>query len=73
MPDSGAANIKNGVTISLRRMNQIAMKADETIVSVGGGATWGEVYKYLDPLGVAVPGGRVANVGVGGLTIGGEE
>ncbi|KAH7013884.1 hypothetical protein EDB80DRAFT_836090 [Ilyonectria destructans] len=71
MPDSGAANIKNGVTISLRRMNQIAMKADETIVSVGGGATWGEVYEYLDPLGVAVPGGRVANVGVGGLTIGG--
>lgn len=38
---------------------------------MGVGASWGDVYAFLDPLGLSVAGGRAAQVGVGGLTIGG--
>jgi FAD/FMN-containing dehydrogenase len=36
-----------------------------------GGAKWGDVYKTLQPYGVAVTGGRSDTVGVGGFIIGG--
>lgn len=38
---------------------------------MGAGASWLDVYKYLDPYGVTVAGGRNGAVGVGGLTLGG--
>ena len=49
----------------------VKVNKDKTIASVGAGATWLDVYLYLDGLGVAVAGGRNAAVGVGGLTLGG--
>ena len=68
---AGAANINGGVTIDLRLLNSIELNDDKSIASVGPGATWGEVYAKLDPLGLGVAGGRAAQVGVGGLTTGG--
>ncbi|KAI1805632.1 putative oxidoreductase [Daldinia bambusicola] len=68
---AGAANIEGGVTIDLRSLNTIDVSEDKSTASVGVGATWGEVYSKLEPLGVSVAGGRVAQVGVGGLTLGG--
>lgn len=44
---------------------------NETIAGVGAGASWLDVYSYLDLLGVSVAGGRNGDVGVGGLTLGG--
>ena len=41
------------------------------IVSVGGGASWGQVYTKLKATGVVPVGGRGFNLGVGGLTTGG--
>ncbi|RHZ58923.1 FAD-binding oxidoreductase [Aspergillus thermomutatus] len=67
----GASNIANGITIDLRALNSIEVSADRSTVSVGVGASWGNVYAFLDPLGLSVAGGRAAQVGVGGLTIGG--
>ncbi|KAF4169039.1 hypothetical protein CNMCM6936_009636 [Aspergillus lentulus] len=67
----GACNIANGITIDLRALNSITLSNDRTTVSVGVGASWGDVYAFLDPLGLSVAGGRAAQVGVGGLTIGG--
>ena len=67
----GAANIDSGVTINLRSMSKVSLNEDKTLVSVGGGAKWSDVYSYLDSTGVATSGGRVADVGVGGLTTGG--
>ncbi|GAT28017.1 oxidoreductase, FAD-binding [Aspergillus luchuensis] len=82
----GASNIDNGVTIDLRALNSIRIqdapsqkdededaqdKEPQHTVLVGAGATWGEVYALLDPLGLSVAGGRAAQVGVGGLTLGG--
>ncbi|GLA33505.1 hypothetical protein AnigIFM63309_000332 [Aspergillus niger] len=82
----GASNIHNGVTIDLRALNTIQVqeapiendkdesaqnKEAQHTVFVGAGVTWGEVYALLDPLGLSVAGGRAAQVGVGGLTLGG--
>ena len=69
---AGAANVENGVTIDLSSMNQVAVSKDNTITSVGSGARWLDVYLKLDALGLAVVGGRVADVGVGGLVTGGR-
>ncbi|KAF3393067.1 putative FAD-linked oxidoreductase [Talaromyces pinophilus] len=52
---AGAANIADGVVVDL----------------TGVGASWGTLYSLLDPLGLSVNGGRVAGVGVGGLSLGG--
>lgn len=49
----------------------VKVNEDHTIASVGAGASWLDVYLYLDGLGVAVAGGRNAAVGVGGFTLGG--
>ena len=67
-----SANLSDGVTIDLRSLNTIELNDDSTQVSIGTGASWGEVYRKLDPLGLAVPGGRHSQVGVGGLTLGGK-
>ena len=68
---AGAANIQDGVTIDLSAINQVNISADASITSIGGGARWEDVYLKLDAMGLAVAGGRVAQVGVGGLLTGG--
>ena len=68
---TGASNAHGGVTVDLRALNSIQVHPDRSTVSVGAGATWDAVYAKLDPLGISVAGGRIANVGVGGLTLGG--
>lgn len=66
-----ASNINGGVTIDMRAFNDISINEDQSLVSIGVGATWDAVYARLDPLGLSVNGGRAAGVGVGGLTLGG--
>ena len=68
----GSSNIVTGVTIDLSSMNSVALSADKQTASVQPGAKWIQVYETLDPLGYAIPGGRAGDVGVGGLTSGGE-
>jgi len=70
---AGAANIQNGVTIDLSAMNTVSVSEDNSITSVGGGARWQDVYFKLDTMNLAVSGGRVNDVGVGGLTLGGTS
>lgn len=67
----GASNIQDGVTVDLRYMNQITVSMDKRSVSVGPGNRWIDVSEALDPLGLAVVGGRSATVGVSGLILGG--
>ncbi|KAL3431352.1 hypothetical protein BDV09DRAFT_198803 [Aspergillus tetrazonus] len=71
MIPGGAANIQGGVTIDLRAMNDIDLSSDRSKVQIGPGATWGQVYKVLDPLNITVTGGRAASIGVGGYLTGG--
>jgi len=67
----GASNIQGGLTIDLANLNQVQVSKDRTLTQVGAGNRWVDVYSQLDPLGLSVIGGRVADIGVGGLTLGG--
>lgn len=70
-PAAGFANIDHGVTIDMTTLTAIEVNADNSVASVGAGATWLSVYQFLDPLNVSVAGGRNGAVGVGGLLLGG--
>lgn len=70
---AGASNSDGGVTIELgARMRSVETAKDKKTVKVGGGAQWFDVYSALEKEDLMVVGGRVADVGVGGLTLGGE-
>ena len=68
---AGASNIQSGLTIDLANLSIVQVSEDRTLTQVGAGNRWGEVYSQLDPLQLSVIGGRVAGIGVGGLTLGG--
>lgn len=68
---AGASNIQAGLTLDLASLNIFHVSEDRTLTQVGAGNRWGEVYSQLDPLQLSVIGGRVAGIGVGGLTLGG--
>ena len=71
-PWAGSSNIEPGVTIDLSTMNSTTYHAENLTASILPGARWSSVYNTLTPLGVMVPGGRAASVGVGGLVTGGN-
>ncbi|KAF2119054.1 hypothetical protein BDV96DRAFT_487952 [Lophiotrema nucula] len=70
-PAAGFANIEAGVTIDMRKLGSISVNLDSSVAHVGAGASWLDVYTYLDTLNVSVAGGRNGAVGVGGLLLGG--
>ncbi|KAF2665511.1 FAD-binding domain-containing protein, partial [Microthyrium microscopicum] len=70
---AGAANIEGGVTIDLAKMKEVAVSPDQKWVSLGPGNNWREVYTKIEPMGLAVTGGRWGNVGVGGYLLGGVD
>lgn len=70
-PFAGAANIDNGVTVDLSRLNSVTLSSDGGVAHVGAGTRWIQVYQKLDPLNLTVVGGRVAGIGVGGFLTGG--
>lgn len=71
-PVPRAANIDQGATIDLTKMNGITINSDRSSVSVGGGAIWKNIYAALQPMNLTVLGSRVAGLGVGGFLTGGE-
>ena len=68
---AGGSNVDQGVTIDLLHMTDIQVTNDSQTVSVGSGSRWIQVTEALDPLSLGVVGGRVADVGVAGLLLGG--
>ena len=59
------------MTIDLSLLNEITVSEDKTTTHVGPGNRWLDVYSYLDTKKLSVVGGRVAEIGVGGLVLGG--
>jgi hypothetical protein len=57
----------------MRALNSIELNTAEMAVHVGAGALWQDVYDVLEPHGLSVLGGRVGDVGVAGLTLGGNR
>jgi FAD/FMN-containing dehydrogenase len=71
-PWEGAANIDDGMTIDLRGVRGINLRTETSSVEIAAGETWGSVYDRLALDGLATTGGRVARVGIMGLTLGGQ-
>ncbi|KAK1757134.1 hypothetical protein QBC47DRAFT_459771 [Echria macrotheca] len=65
------SNLVDGITIDLRLLTSITVSPDRRTVYVGAGNRWINISTALDPLGLAVVGGRVSDPGVGGLILGG--
>ncbi|KAF2201917.1 FAD binding domain-containing protein [Delitschia confertaspora ATCC 74209] len=68
---SGASNIQGGITVALEKMKDITLSSDKKVASIGPGNLWYDVYTRLEKENLTVIGGRVAAIGVGGLTLGG--
>lgn len=66
------SHIRGGATVDMRAFNTVNISEDKAQVTIGSGAKWGSVVEYLETYGLAVVGGRDEDVGVGGLTLGGE-
>ncbi|KAI8624750.1 putative FAD-binding oxidoreductase [Xylariaceae sp. FL1651] len=64
------ANINEGVLFDMSGFNTVDYDAENGVAIVGTGMRWGDVYRYLDQYNVTVVGGRILEVGVGGLTLG---
>lgn len=70
-PGGGLANIQPGITIDLSSLNQLTISLDQSSIRIGPGNRWRNVYELLDSKDLSTSGGRVADVGVGGLVLGG--
>jgi FAD/FMN-containing dehydrogenase len=69
---AGASNIDNGLVFDLRNLNTVELSEDKTIASIGPGNRWLDVYLTLEKHKLAVAGGRLSTVGVGGFLLGGN-
>lgn len=68
---AGAATIEGGITVSFENLKGIRLSSDRKTVAVQPGNDWGDVLTALSTTGVTVVGGRIGDLGVGGLTLGG--
>ncbi|KAK1773436.1 hypothetical protein QBC45DRAFT_461635 [Copromyces sp. CBS 386.78] len=68
---AGGSNSDGGVTIDLMYLTTLNVSSDRKTVSIGAGNRWINVSEALDTQGLVVVGGRVADVGVSGLILGG--
>jgi FAD/FMN-containing dehydrogenase len=67
-----AANISDGITIHLSRLDRLLVTKDRSTVTIGPSSTWHRVYEELAPQGLVAAGGRVVTVHVSGLVLGGK-
>jgi FAD/FMN-containing dehydrogenase len=70
LPSPMGANTNDGVLIDLSALNAKIYDAKSSTVKIGAGQRWGDVYGYLNQWRVTVVGGRILDVGVGGLILG---
>jgi len=55
----------------MSRFNQVVVNKTASLVEVGAGLLWDDVYRALDGTGLNIVGGRASGVGVAGFTLGG--
>ena len=69
----GAANIGDGVTIDLGKINAVTYHVDNETASIEPGSRLGDVYETLDALGVSTTRGRATTVSTAGIVLGGRQ
>jgi hypothetical protein len=68
---TGASNIGDGVTLDLSSLSSITLSRDKSVLEVGAGARWHEIYEFVEQENLSVNGARAGSVGVGGFLLGG--
>ncbi|KAF9691935.1 hypothetical protein EKO04_010037 [Ascochyta lentis] len=68
-PNVGHATVQDGVQIVMTDLAGASYDADKDLAYVKPGGEWNDVISDLAPSGVAVPGGRLGLVGVGGYLL----
>ncbi|KAF6798760.1 FAD binding domain-containing protein [Colletotrichum musicola] len=72
MPIGDSNNINStGILLSSSGFTKLRLSKDKSTVTVGPANSWGDVYRYLEPAGVSVVGGRLGVVGIPGFLLGG--
>ena len=66
----GLLPVEDGLVVDLAEFTSIEVGAGG-LISVGGGARWGDIATALAPHGLGISSGDTRDVGVGGLTLGG--
>jgi FAD/FMN-containing dehydrogenase len=66
----GLVPVEDGLVVDLAEFNTVEV-GDDGLVTIGGGARWGDVVAALAPHGLGVSSGDTREVGVGGLALGG--
>lgn len=69
---AGASSVQGGITVSFENFKNVTVSHDKKTVKIQPGNSWVDVYRALEPYEITVTGGRVARVGTGGLTLGGN-
>ncbi|TVY32148.1 putative FAD-linked oxidoreductase, partial [Lachnellula subtilissima] len=70
-PNVGWSSVDGGVLIVMSNLGNTTFNPADNTADVGPGARWKDVIEALEPYGVAVVSGRLGDVGVAGLTLGG--
>lgn len=70
LPSPFGANINSGVLIDLSRLTTLKFDLAEETVTIGSGLRWGDVYDGLAQYNRTAVGGRLLDIGVGGLILG---
>jgi FAD/FMN-containing dehydrogenase len=68
---SGHSSSNGGIVLDMRKRNKVQVDVEKKLVHVQAGAVWSEVNNAAWEHGLAVVGGTVESVGVGGLTLAG--
>jgi FAD/FMN-containing dehydrogenase len=67
---AGAALNEGGLMIDMSTCRAVSVDAGRCVVRVEGGATWGDVDRETQAVGLVVPSGIVSTTGVAGFTLG---
>lgn len=72
-PNLRMNSVQGGPLISTANLNEVVYDQPSQTIRFGPGNNWENITDALKPYGVAVVGGRIGNVGVGGYMLGGEQ